>query len=92
MKTKIFAIEDKAKTDKVNIRGSDLEAARLTTFEVTTLPLEHTLSKIMRDLLYNSWTDRGLLSVVHTTYLWRKNFHIYFVYMKIVKLLKYDED
>jgi hypothetical protein len=69
MKTKMLAIEDKAKTDKVNIRGSDLEAARLTTFEVTMLPLEHTLSKIMHDLLYNSWTDRGLLYAVRTTYM-----------------------
>jgi hypothetical protein len=53
-----FAVYDKVKPDAENIRGLNLVVVKLTTIQVTKLPLLHKYKR--HDLLCKTWTNRGL--------------------------------
>jgi hypothetical protein len=54
---------DKAKPVTENTRGLNLVAVRRTTVQVSKLPLQPELLKILHDLLFSAWTDRGLVYI-----------------------------
>jgi hypothetical protein len=59
MKTKMFAIWEKAKPDTQNIRGLNFAGVKPMATQVTKLIFLCMLSNIWHDLLYNTWIDRG---------------------------------
>jgi predicted Zn-dependent protease len=54
MKICKFSTLDKMKPDKENVIGLNLAVIRITTVQVTRLPLQHKLQMIMHNLLYKA--------------------------------------
>jgi hypothetical protein len=66
MKIYMFVILDMAKPDTENIRGLNLEVVSGVTVQVIKLVLQPELHLTEQNLLYPTWTKRGLVYVLYT--------------------------